>query len=151
MDDAQVAAPPQPAAQGQALAKGGMLLCAGVAVAALGSALAYIVNTLKVMFTDAAWWTIPVSILAAVVVVILPTTILACVKLRRRDLSAILEGSGWAINARMRLTRRQSLFFTQRPEYPADARGIRRPGLWFLLALAVAMCAAALYSVALGW
>ncbi len=52
--------------------------------------------------------------------------IIAFGKLRRRDLSAILEGSGWAINARMRLTRAQARYFTERPPFPAGARGIRR-------------------------
>jgi len=146
----KTAGTPAPAGQSQALARGGMLVGAGVAVAALGSALAYIVNTLKQMFYGAGFWTYVCSILAAVGVVVLPTTILAFIKLRRRDLSAILEGSGWAINARMRLTRGQSLFFTQRPDYPAGSRGIRRPGLWALVALAViAAMAAAGYSVAL--
>jgi hypothetical protein len=48
----------------------------------------------------------------------------AFVKLRRRDLSAILEGSGWGINARMRLTHQQSRFFTERPDYPKGAKGV---------------------------
>ena len=48
----------------------------------------------------------------------LPTAIVAILKLRRRDLSAILEGSGWAINARMRLTFKQAHVFTCRPLLP---------------------------------
>jgi len=116
------AAPPAKAPPSGA-AVGGMLAGAGVAVAVLGSAVAYITKTLAE--TDAL--PIIIGVLAAVLVVILPTSIIAILKLRKRDLSAILEGSGWAINARMRLTRKLSRYFTQRPKYPDGARVLRRP------------------------
>ena len=93
---------------------GNMLMGAGVAVAALGSALAYITKTLA----DTSWLAIAIGLLAAVLVILLPTSIVAVLKLRKRDLSAILEGSGWGINARMRLTWKMARFFSRRPPYP---------------------------------
>ncbi|NQZ58501.1 MAG: hypothetical protein HRT88_13665, partial [Lentisphaeraceae bacterium] len=36
----------------------------------------------------------------------IPVIMVAAVKLHRRNISSILEASGWAINARMRLTRK---------------------------------------------
>ncbi len=107
--------PAAPTAQpNRGLLAGGLLVGGGVAVAALGSAVAYISKTL----TGIDNWKIILGIVIAILTVILPTTIIAILKLRKRDLSAILEGSGWAINARMRLTRRQGRFFTQRPSLP---------------------------------
>jgi hypothetical protein len=116
---------------------GGMLMGLSVAGAAVGSALAYITKTLA----ETAPIAILIGVLAAVLVVLLPTSIVAFLKLRRRDLSAILEGSGWAVNARMRLTRRQSRFFTERPPYPRDARGVSRFPWGRCVAVAVVLAA----------
>ena len=110
---------PQPAAK-STLSGGGLLLGGSVAFAAIGSAIAYITNTL----TQLAWWQFLAGLGGAVLFVILPATTLAFVKLRRRDLSAIIEASGWAVNARMRLTHRLGRAFTVRPEYPKGSRGL---------------------------
>ena len=68
----------------------------GVALAALGSAFAYIAKSLS----DVKSILIILAVIAvAILAVIVPTSIVAMVKLRRRDLSAILAGSGWAIPA----------------------------------------------------
>ncbi len=124
---------PAPAGSGAT----GMLMGAGVATAALGSATAYIAKTLA----ETSWLAILTGVLGAVLLVLIPIGIIAFFKLRRRDLSAILEGSGWAINARMRLTSKQGRFFTQHPKYPAGAKGIGRlfwrRVLWLVLALTV--------------
>ena len=95
---------------------------AGLAIAALGSAMAYITKSLS----QVHWWQMLVGVACAIIAVMLPTSIVAFMKLRKRDLSAILEGAGWAINARMRLTRKLGVFFTNRPKYPAHARGLKR-------------------------
>jgi len=112
---------------------GGVLAGGGIAVAALGSSLAYITKTLAAL----AWWKIAAGVGGAIAAVILPTIIVAVLKLRRRDLSAILEGAGWAVNARMRLDRRQSRYFTERPDYPRGSRGVRRHWFGWLVALAL--------------
>ena len=114
---------------------------AGVTIAALGSALADITKTLSEAHPGA----IACSVVGAILVVMLPTGVLAFLKLRGRDLSAILEASGWGINARMRLTRSQRLFFTQRPGYPAGSRGApkSRARLVAILLLLILLIAAA--------
>ncbi|KPK86166.1 MAG: hypothetical protein AMJ81_01930 [Phycisphaerae bacterium SM23_33] len=140
---AAVAAPAEkgPAAAGRpaggGLMAGGLLMGGGVAIAALGSAAAYITKTLGGL----DWWIILIGVGCAVLAVILPTSIVAFIKLRKRDLSAILEGSGWAINARMRLTRRQGRHFTQRPRYPSGAEGVHRPPWWLLVLVVLAALA----------
>ncbi len=115
------------------MATGGLLMGAGVAAAAVGSAVAYIGKTIA----QAGYLPIVLALLGAALLVALPTTIVAFLKLRKRDLSAILEGSGWAINARMRLTRRQRRFFSQRPAYPKGAHGTKKGLIVWLVALVV--------------
>ena len=74
--------------------------------------------------------------------------LVAWLKLRRRDLSAILEGSDWGINARMRLTHSQALEFTHRPDFPPGSRGVvRRAWMWWLVPLAMAAAVAVWYSL----
>ncbi len=113
---------------------GGLLAGGGIAIAALGSATAYIARTVEAL---TQWHNLVLVILAAVLAVLAPTTLVAWLKLRRRDLSVILEGAGWAINAQMRLTSAQSRYFTQRPPFPAGAQGVWRLRwahlLWLLL------------------
>ncbi len=72
--------------------------------------------------------------LVILVIVSVPTAVVAAWKLARRDLSSILEGCGWAINARMRLNRRQRQQFTRSEPYPADAAGTPRKR-WLLAVL----------------
>ena len=129
--DAKKAPPPAKPAGG--MAAGGLLMGGGVAVAALGSSLAYITKTLAGMW----WYEVLGGVGIAILVVLIPLAILAFVRLRRRDLSAILEGAGWAINARMRLSRKQARFFTRRPGYPLIAKGIHRRLKWVIIAIIV--------------
>ena len=95
---------------------GSMLLGGGVALAALSSAAAYVTSTISKIGPG----NIIMTLLIAALAVVIPTSALAIWKLRRRDLSAILVGSGWAINARMRLTFRQANVFTERPTRPGE-------------------------------
>jgi len=123
---------------------GGLLAGGGIALAALGSSGAFVLKTLAGMKA----WTILGVLFGLSQAILLPILLVAWIKLRRRDLSAILEGSGWGINARMRLTRRQATTFTHRPPYPPGSVGIghRNHWAWLLAALAVLAVAAAL-----GW
>ncbi|MAE62944.1 MAG: hypothetical protein CMJ18_01625 [Phycisphaeraceae bacterium] len=123
----------------QGLLAGGVLAGGGLAIAAVGSALAYIGKVVdergpEVLFGGVA---------AAVLAVLVPSIILAIIKLRRRDLSSVLEGSGWAINARMRLTYRQGRHFTRRPPYPPGARGVRTRLWWFVIVVLIVLAVVA--------
>lgn len=109
-----------------------MLVGASVSVAALSSAFAFITKQLSGL----TGWQIGGALLILAGVVLVPTVLVAAIKLRRRDLSAILEGSGWAINARMRLTLGQRKQFTRRPAYPAGASGTPRTR-WLLHVLLI--------------
>jgi hypothetical protein len=95
-------------------ASAGQLAGGGVALAALGSSVAFIAQTFAKLTPEIIIGTIVVLVLAMVV----PAAIATYYKLSKRDLSAILEGSGWGVNARMKLTRKQARTFTHRPDYP---------------------------------
>jgi hypothetical protein len=108
---------PAPAAAPQgnpSLVAGGIFAAGSVAIAALGSAAAYISK----IFMENGIIKPLGGLLAALVAVMIPVAIVALLKLIRRDLSSMLEGAGWAINARMRLTRQQADQFTNRPLVP---------------------------------
>ncbi len=96
-----------------------MLMGAGIAFAAIGSAAAFISKTLAGMSGLA----ISISIICIILAVLLPMFVLCLVKLRRQDLSALLEGNGWAINARMRLNGKLRRHFSRNGIYPKDAEG----------------------------
>ena len=94
------------------LPTGGVLAGGGLAVAALGSSFAFITKTLAHLSVK----TVVVALLVASALIAFPAGISAYYKLSRRDLSTILEGSGWGMNTRMKLTRAQAKCFTHRPQ-----------------------------------
>ena len=93
---------------------GPMLAGGGVALAALSSSLAFVLKTLASIS--------PLKILFGLALLLFlclgPAALVAYLKLRSRDLSAVLEGNEWGINARMRLTTIQARQFTQSPRHP---------------------------------
>lgn len=127
----------QQVVQTRGIMAGSVLAGGGLALAAVGSALAYI----GAIVTEHGFMVLLI-VGGGVLAVIVPSVLLSYLKLRRRDLSAILEGAGWAINARMRLTRAQSVQFTRRPAYPPGARGVRNRRHWLITVIAL-ICAAA--------
>ena len=131
---------PQPQASGTNIAA--TLAGGGIAIAALGSSLAFVTKTLAGLSA----LTILASIGGAILAVVAPTILIAFTQLRRRDLGAILEGSGWAINARMSLTRTQSRYFTECPAYPTGARGLRHRMMGWAVAIAIFIAASGI-----GW
>ena len=95
-----------------------LLMGGSIAIAALGSSFAYIMSKLSSIS--------PLKIILTVVVIIglflLFTLIGTYFKLKRRDLSPILEGSGWAINPKLKLTRKLARICTQKPKWPKGTR-----------------------------
>ena len=68
---------------------------------ALGSIGAMITGILGLFIGMGAW--MPIGILAIFILISGPSMILAAIKLRRRDLSPLLNAEGWAINGRLKL------------------------------------------------
>ncbi len=114
-------APPAQAVASQArpdAAKSGaardLLMGGGIAVAAIGSAIAFITH----MLSSVSWLTLLAVLVALFLVVAIPTIILAIIKLRRRDIALILEASGWAVNASLKIRGRAGSLFTEIPPLP---------------------------------
>ncbi len=127
---APVAAPPAPSSNTSQNA--GAFLGISVAFAALGSSFAFISKTISGMSATAIW----VSLICGILALMFPISLLAILKLRRQDLSSLLEGSGWAINSRMRLSNRHRRQFSRPGIYPKDALGTpQKRGLTIILIL----------------
>ncbi len=101
--------------KGGDISPAGLLAGGGVALAAMGSSVAFITRTAAQLSPGIMLG----ALLAVVLAMVVPAAISAFYKLSSRDLSAILEGSGWGVNARMKLTRRQAHTFTYRPARPS--------------------------------
>jgi len=114
----KTAAAPAPAT-GMASGPASMLVGLSVSAAAIGSAFAFITKT----FAGLSSGQLVAGVFGAAALVAVPVSLIAVLKLRRQDLSALLEGCGWAINARMRFDNVQRRSFTRRKPYPLDATG----------------------------
>ncbi len=96
-------APPKPAPAAPApfdIAKfAGIFAAAGLAVGALGTALAAIFSG----FLSLPVWKMPLVVLGLMMLVSGPSMLLAWLKLRRRNLGPLLDANGWAVNIRARI------------------------------------------------
>jgi hypothetical protein len=77
----------------------GMVAALGVAFSALGTALAYFLG----LFKGVAPWQLPLIVIGLMLLVSVPSLILAFIKLRKRNLGPILDANGWAVNARAKI------------------------------------------------
>lgn len=94
----------------------------GISLSFLASAAAAIASAV----THAPLWKTGSVVLGIILVVSIPSVILAWFRLRNRDLAPILNASGWAVNRAIGLTPRLGRFFTQRASY-LGRRFVRRP------------------------
>lgn len=91
-----------------------LMMTGSLTFAALGSSFAYISST----FAKLDWDQGMLALAVAFIVITLPILIVSSIKLHRRNMSSILEASGWAINARMRLTRDLAAILAPNPDKP---------------------------------
>ncbi|HEX8439349.1 kinesin [Archangium sp.] len=119
---AQPPTPPAPGAPaapvpGQVGGPGGFIAAVGITFAALGSSLAFIVTQVKSL----TLFDLISTTIIVVAVVMLPSGLLGWLKLRKRNLALLLEGSGWALNDRLKLTPDLAALITRRPRLPKNA------------------------------
>jgi hypothetical protein len=112
------AAAPIPIAMAPSQGLGGLLMGGSVAFAAIGSALAFIAAQLQKMIVEDPL-TFFLSLFIILAILFTPIAIIAWLKLRRRNLAIVLEGAGWALNDRLRLTQKLGRLFTRRPPIPS--------------------------------
>ncbi|MBO5643231.1 MAG: phage holin family protein [Kiritimatiellae bacterium] len=82
----------------------------GIGVAMIGTAMAAVVKTITGI---EPWWMIFPALAAVVLAVSLPSVVLVWFKLRKRDIGAILNASGWAINRPIYFSMRRARRFTK--------------------------------------
>lgn len=92
------AAPKQPAPF-DAARFAGIFAAIGLAVGALGTAVASVVTG----FLKLPGWQMPLALLGVFVVISGPSVLLAWLKLRQRNLGPILDACGWAVNGRVKI------------------------------------------------
>ncbi len=112
--------PPAPAAPTPAFdaAKfAGIFAAIGLALGALGSALAAVASG----FLALKWWQMPLALVGVLLLISGPAMVIAWLKLRQRSLSPILDANGWAVNVRARMNIPFGASLTSLAELPANA------------------------------
>ncbi|PKU26295.1 hypothetical protein [Telmatospirillum siberiense] len=77
----------------------GIFAAIGLALGAIGTAVATVVTG----FLRMSWWQMPLATAGLLLVISGPSVIIAYMKLRQRSLAPILDATGWAVNARVRI------------------------------------------------
>ena len=95
-------------ANGAALASSVAAL--GIGVGMVGAAFAGVVG----LVAGLPWWKTAIGVLCVIMAVSLPSVVLAWFKLRRRDLGAILNAGGWAVNRPLRFSQKLAKRFTRK-------------------------------------
>ncbi len=120
----------------------GIFAAIGLAVGALGTALAAVVTGILSL----VWWQIPLLFLCVLLAISGPAMLLAWFKLRRRSLGPILDGNGWAVNAQARISIPFGTELTQMAVLPKGSdRALRdpyanKPVVWpWIIALLLAL------------
>lgn len=80
----------------------------GIGIGMIGAALASILAAVSQLTP----WQIPLAVVAVVLVVSLPSVVLTAFKLRQRDLGAVLNASGWAVNRPVFISLKRAKAFT---------------------------------------
>lgn len=127
------------------------------AVAAIGVAITGAISALTLILGyvfQLKAWQYPLVLVGLILVISLPSMVIAWIKLRQRTLGPILEGNGWAVNGRVAINIPFGTRLTDLAELPAGARrsledpyedkaaARRRRLIWLLL---VVVAAAAVY------
>ncbi|MFT5129953.1 MAG: hypothetical protein ACI8W8_003582 [Rhodothermales bacterium] len=99
-----------------------LLMSGGVTIAALSSSFAFVGST----FDKMGWQNVVNAVLVGLALIIIPVVIVAACRLYSRNLSAVLEASGWAINVPMRLTLRLGRLLAPKPEHPRSFSKVRK-------------------------
>ena len=136
----------------------GIFAAIGMAVGYIGSFLTSLATGVKDIATY-AWWALPVAIISLLLVVSGPSMILAWMKLRKRNLSPLLNANGWAVNADAIVTVLFGDTLTDQAQYPLvkvkdpfAKKGLSKSGKWSIAiaAIVVAIAVAVLVCYLLG-
>ncbi|HCU65292.1 MAG TPA: hypothetical protein DF774_05980 [Rheinheimera sp.] len=138
---AEAPAPAKPAAPFDVAKFAGIFAAIGLAIGAIGTALAAVVTG----FLGLLWWQMPLAILGIVLFISGPSMLLAWFKLRARNLAPLLDANGWAVNTNAKLSIKFGTRLTALAAIPAgSSRSLIDPyekkskaGLWLILVVVV--------------
>lgn len=125
----------------------GIFAAIGLAVGALGTALASVIGSLFAL----VWWQIPLALLGLMLAISGPAMVLAWLNLRSRNLGPILDANGWAINARARVNIPFGTSLTQLAQLPTNAERslvdpyAEKPSNWPYVVSVLVLLAAIVY------
>ncbi len=97
----------------------GTVAAMGVALGAIGAGLSALATGLMGL----AWWQIPLVFVGLVLLISLPSMILAWMKLKRRNIAPLLDANGWAVNTRARINTPFGAAMTDRAKVSARVSG----------------------------
>ncbi|MDF3055979.1 MAG: hypothetical protein K0R17_194 [Rariglobus sp.] len=96
----------------------GTVAALGVAVGAIGGAVGAIATGLAKL----TYYQIPMVIVGIILVISVPSMLIAWLKLRQRNIGPLLESNGWAINGRVKINIPFGTKLTERARLPLGAR-----------------------------
>jgi len=114
---AAAAAAPAPSPSFDIAKFAGIFAALGLAIGAIGGALASVFSGLLRMSP----WEWPIAVAAALLLISGPSMLLAALKLRQRNLGPLLEGTGWAVNGRVKINVPLGVALTDRGVLPPDS------------------------------
>lgn len=138
---AEAPAPAKPAAPFDVAKFAGIFAAIGLAIGAIGTALAAVVTG----FLGLVWWQMPLAILGIILFISGPSMLMAWFKLRARNLAPLLDANGWAVNTNAKLSIKFGTRLTALAAIPAgSSRSLIDPyekkskaGLWLILVVVV--------------
>ena len=147
---------PAPAAPFDVAKFAGIFAAIGLAIGAIGTALAAVVSG----FLALEWWQMPLALVGVLLLVSGPSMIMAWFKLRQRNLGPILDANGWAVNTMAKINIPFGTALTSIAALPAGAeRALTDPYAekrslwpWYVLLLLVIAAGVLWYKGVLqGW
>lgn len=107
----------KPAAPFDAAKFAGIFAAIGLALGAIGTAIATMVSS----FLALTWWQMPLALAGILLFVSGPSMLLAWFKLRTRNLAPLLDANGWAVNTNAKLSISFGSKLTAMASIPAGA------------------------------
>jgi hypothetical protein len=112
-------APPPPPPSSFDIAKfAGIFAAVGLAVSAIGVALAAVFKGIENM----PLWEKPLIVVVLLLLISGPSMLIAFLRLRQRTLGPLLEGTGWAVNGRVKINVPLGAALTDRGVLPPDSK-----------------------------
>ena len=125
----------------------GIFAAIGMAIGALGTFLTGLLNEVG-KIAEHGWWAIPTLIICILLAISGPSMVLAWMKLRKRNLTPLLNANGWAINADAIVNVLFGNTLTEQAQFPlmkladphAKIKKLNKAGKWSIAIAAILLC-----------